>query len=249
MLTHFTKMNYNIENKINQSVGNNALSFQKKLELNWKAEIVVPSLIYWNLNDIEIWNQIVFEDFDEKWNLVSAVWLKNFVETTIHWIPAIIIDNHNHALYFWYKAFCEWIIAKEIDLIHIDQHSDMNENSNIIDISKEKDLEYIYEFTNYNTNVWNFIIPAQKSWLINNIFQIRTQYSLENINEIVWNLENYILDIDLDFWAPEMYIVDEKLKFEITRKLIKKAKLITIATSPFFIKQKIAIEILFKILK
>lgn len=232
---------YSKEILLTRCIWNNALSYEKRISKFWKAQINIPAMIDWTINDVQIGDKIVFEDFDEKENLVSAVWLRNFVKTTFNHIPVIIVDNHNHVLYFWYEALKQWIISKWINLIHIDQHSDMNINDNKIDINQENDLKYIFEFTNYKCNVWNFIIPAKNSWLINQIIQIRTQYSLENLDN---DLTDYILDIDLDFWAPEMDLIDNDLKYKITKKLISKAKLITIATSPFFIDQKIAIEVL-----
>ena len=57
---------------------------------------------------------------------------------------------------------------------------------------------------------------------------------------------NYILDIDIDF-RVEKAVTSQDI--EIIQKLIKNACLITIATSPYFIDQKEAIEIIKKILQ
>jgi len=56
-----------------------------------------------------------------------------------------------------------------------------------------------------------------------------------------------ILNIDLDFWAPELDHIDNNLKIEKTKYLMEKADLITISTSPFFIDQKLALEVLRKL--
>ena len=61
---------------------------------------------------------------------------------------------------------------------------------------------------------------------------------------------NYILDIDVDFWACPSDRREDKTQqemesdFEIIRKLVDNACLITIATSPYFMEQKRAIEII-----
>ena len=49
--------------------------------------------------------------------------------------------------------------------------------------------------------------------------------------------ENSILNLDLDFFAPEMDFIEAEKKIRCIKNLIKKVKCITIATSPFFIEQ------------
>ena len=53
----------------------------------------------------------------------------------------------------------------------------------------------------------------------------------------------YILDIDIDFWAPEMGIEEFDRTIQKTRQLIAGASMVTIATSPCFIDQERAVEI------
>jgi len=53
----------------------------------------------------------------------------------------------------------------------------------------------------------------------------------------------YILDIDIDFWAPEMGIAEWDRTIQKTRQLIAGASVVTIATSPCFIEQDRAVEI------
>jgi hypothetical protein len=59
----------------------------------------------------------------------------------------------------------------------------------------------------------------------------------------------YILDIDLDFRAPEMINDHVDQTLEKTRNLITNASLVTIATSPGYIDQELALEILEKLLR
>jgi len=54
---------------------------------------------------------------------------------------------------------------------------------------------------------------------------------------------DFILDIDIDFRHPDMNIEKYQETIDKTRELISKAKLVTIATSPFFIDQNLAIQI------
>jgi hypothetical protein len=59
---------------------------------------------------------------------------------------------------------------------------------------------------------------------------------------------NYILDIDVDFWVDKS---EQEIQsdFKIIKKLTDNVCLITIATSPYFINQKKAIEIIKKLLE
>ncbi len=54
--------------------------------------------------------------------------------------------------------------------------------------------------------------------------------------------KNSVLNLDMDFFAPEMNFIDENKKIECIRNLIPQVSYITIATSPFFIDQKLAIQ-------
>lgn len=227
--------------------GNNSFVFSKYPEKN----IYVAPLITGTIEDIKIGNKIVFQEINSKWELIQCKWLKNFVKINKENSNIYIFDNHNHALYFRYKEQSKWFFSKWIKLIHIDQHTDMNENKNIIE---NTDLKNIFEFTNEKCNVWNFIKPAIEEWLVWNIELITTEYKLLNFDtschsECNKESNNYILDIDIDFRDPNMSIEKQDETIQKTRKLIKHAKLVTIATSPYFIDQEYAINIIKIILK
>lgn len=218
---------------IDSKIWNNEFSYELRVQQKWYAKIYIPNIIEWTLNDLKLWEKIVFEEYVNN-KIVSCIWLKNFIKTKVNDIPVIIVDNHNHVLFFWFNFF-----NNPINLVHIDQHSDMKNNSFLIE---EKNIDYVFKFVNFKTNVWNYIIPAMKIWLIKNIIQIRTNYFFENLLNIS-SYEDYILNIDLDFWQFEENI-NNCLSLNLTKKLMKNAKLITIATSPFFIDQKKSIDIL-----
>ncbi len=236
---------YDTQLTIKWDIGNN--SFWYKYDKN--SQINVPALIEWSLDDLQVWENIAFCEM-EKWNLKNFVWLKDFVVCKKKWLKQniYIFDNHNHALFFWFQEYMKGFFYKRIKLIHIDQHTDMNKNFNKIwDIKKNENLlNKIHEFTNYKCNVWNFILPAIECSLIWNVEQINTEYSLLSYD--LNKCEDFILDIDLDFWDPSMGIEKLEETFEKTRELIKQAKLVTIATSPYFLDQEFAIELLREIL-
>jgi len=252
---------------------NNKFAFQERMKAFWKAEIIVPQMIQWTTQDLGIWQTITFNEY-ENWSIKQFHWLKNLIQ--IKWSNTYIIDNHNHALYYRYKSYLENNFNKWLTLIHIDQHSDMAEANSEIDINKEEDLNYIAQYTNKVCNVWNFIIPAIHSWLIKEIIQIRTEESLlnfdlekllntlttpnkksnqslrtkwSNLNQkTIYQPSAFILDIDLDFRDPKMWIQQTHQTIKKVQELIQSASITTIATSPYFIDQNLAISLAKQIL-
>jgi hypothetical protein len=77
------------------------------------------------------------------------------------------------------------------------------------------------------------------------VTQIRTDYALHSIQNSKFKIQNYILDIDIDFRQDKEITAND---IAIIQELMKKAELVTIATSPYFIDQARAIEIIKKIL-
>jgi len=223
---------------ITTPVWNNAFSFEKRQN----KKLFVSSLIeIWDFSQIEIWNETVFEDFDE--TLVSAKGLKNFykLKTPIN-CPIYLFDNHNHAFYFWYLARSEWIIWDNNILYHIDEHADTRVPEKFISKDDAKDLQKVFEYTNFCLNVWNYIVPAQKEWIIKNVIQIRSENDLLNFDETKLE-ENIILNLDLDFFEPSLDYIDYQFKKKVILDITSKAKIITVATSPFFIEQKLALKV------
>lgn len=223
---------------ISTSVWNNALSFDKRLN----KKLYVPSLIEAWINEIELWNEVVFEDFDFDNNLISAKGLKNFYK--INWFGKNIylFDNHNHAFYFWYLSRNEWIIWNENILYHVDEHSDMRKPEKFILKDEAKDISKVFEYTNFELNVGNYIIPAIEEWILKEVIQVRNKQNLEDY-DFFKNQKDIILNLDLDFFEPNLDYIDYQLKKKVILDIAKKAKVITVATSPFFINQDLAIRV------
>ena len=192
-------------------------------------------------------DKFAFAEKNENWEIEYFHGLKNFL-----WIeksgfpPVFIFDNHNHATTFRYNVICkEWI--KNVELIHIDQHSDCRNNANKLELNwNENELEKVFYFCNEKCNVGNFIPPAIESWIISDQVQIRSITALKNLK--MDKNQNFILDIDLDFclnWIDRNKINEEAVKLlkEKFDEFWKSALCITIATSPYFLDQGIAIKI------
>jgi len=218
---------------------NNKISYWKRSTTH-QPRLFITSCIDWDLSDIKIWKNIVFEEVGNCWELKSFLGLKNFVRLNNFDKKVVIFDNHNHALFFWSEFFTNK--QKKLPVIHIDQHSDLNTPD--IPFLEEFSLESVFNYTNFVCDVWNFIIPALYLWVIDFVEQIRTEYKLLNFS--IPNFD-FILDIDLDFWSPEMSIECFEKTITKVKSLIKKASLVTIATSPYFIEQDYAISIVEKL--
>lgn len=206
-----------------------------------------------NYENLKIdYEHFAFAEKDDNWEIEYFHGLKNFL-----WIeksdfpPIFIFDNHNHSIVFRYNIIYNKKI-KNTELIHIDQHSDCRENKNHLELNrKENELEKVFGFWNEKCNVWNFIPPAIESGIISNQTQIRSITALKNL-EIDKN-QNFILDIDLDFclgWIDKSKISEESVKIlkEKFDEFWKSALCTTIATSPYFLDQELAIKIVEELL-
>ncbi len=83
--------------------------------------------------------------------LIVGNGLEYFLRSTFAGTPAVLVDNHNHVLYFWYEALKQGIIGMGATLIHIDMHSDLWENSNPFPC--RDDLGAVWKYVNYECNV------------------------------------------------------------------------------------------------
>jgi len=241
---------------ITENISNNSFSFDKRKN----PSVFVTDIQDGRIDDVQTGDKIVFEDFDENGELKSCTGLKHFIRlkhpTTGKQI--VVVDNHNHVFYFWHEARQRGLLQNNSTLIHIDQHKDMREPSSYLTKSDAEDMKKVFEYTNSVLNVGNYILPAVRDGLVGKVIQITGEKELINhIPESGQSIVHFqdlrgtsiILNIDLDFWAPEMDYIDEKLKLDRTKEWMTRADLITIATSPFFIGQDKAINVLHKLLK
>ena len=212
--------------QLTENIWNNQFCFNQVEN----PKIWIADTVDWTVENLEIWENTVFREM-KNWKVVEYKWLKNFIHIKNNNQSIYIFDNHNHALKYWIDEYKQWNISFWFDLIHIDQHTDMNKSESELDLENPNFDVY---------NVWNFIQPAIKSWLINKVEQINTEYKLLNFQT---KENNVILDIDLDFRAPEMSIEKYSETIEKAKNLISKSRVVTIATSPYFLNQSLAFKI------
>ena len=230
---------------IESPVWNNEFSFDKRQNKKLFVPEIIEAKSFDEIKFQDDLEKIAFEDFDFDNKLSTNYWLKNFYRFQMWWKEVVLFDNHNHAFYFWYEARSRKIIWDKNILIHIDQHADTRDNDKIISKSDSKSLEKVFDFTNFVLNVWDYIIPAQKEGIIENIVQIRNTKNLEDYLQNFSNKKNnskIILNLDLDFFASELDFIDFELKKKVILDVFEKASYVTVCTSPFFVDQGLAVE-------
>ncbi len=225
--------------RLKNELGNNVFAYQER---NPDPKLWVPKLISAWLDQLSLGDQSVFSECNSQGEVQYFSGLQNFLFFEKDWIPIYFFDNHNHALAFRYREFFKKTIQKGIFLIHLDQHSDMNKNPFNI---QDENWDSVCDFTQNCCNVGNFILPALNSGLLSEVQQIRSEYALLH-SQIPDH--DYIFDIDLDFWTEEMGIEDFEATLEKVKNLISSAKLVTIATSPYFLDQFKALALIHQLL-
>ncbi|MCI9978348.1 UPF0489 family protein [Clostridioides difficile] len=217
---------------IEKPMGNNVFSYDKRDN----KSIYVPKLISGTLDDVKLGNKVVFNEVDEN-EEIKAIGLENMVEYVLGNKKIYVFDNHNHAFYFWLKSMMNDEFTRGCKLVHVDQHKDTREPENYdVDINN---IEDVFRYTNEVLNVGSFIKPALQHKIFSELIIIDSLYGFDLDIE-----PEFVLDIDLDIFSSYMDYIPFDFKLDKIKNLIKKAKVITIATSPYFINQEYAIKVL-----
>lgn len=115
-------------------------------------------------------------------------------------------------------------------------------------------LDDVSVYTNEVLDIASFIKPAKEIGLISEYEIVLTEYSLlhrAEADSLIYQITNsLIIDIDLDFRAPEMSIQEYDQTIKKVRQLIALPDVwcITVATSPTYIDQQRALEVLHDLL-
>lgn len=231
---HALPVDYSTPFWIEGPVGNNAFAYEQR---GPSPRLWVPSLVRGSWKDVTPGTEVVFADADEHGVLHTCPGLAHLVRTSWDDAPTVVVDNHNHAFYFWHEALLDGRLVRGATLVHLDQHRDTRIPSQAFRL--DSSLAEAFRFTNYELNVGNYIEPARAAGLIHDALFVTGSDGLDDRSRC--GRDNLILNIDLDFFAPEMGYID----FDRTRAFIDahraSAAIITIATSPFFIEQQRAI--------
>ncbi len=245
---NFSIPHYHQEFILDENEGNNGFDYEKRSEVHPQPHLRVASVREFPtaveaLDNLAISVEPAFE-IEIDGLIKSFPGLKNFPvfpNPENPGRPIIIMDNHNHAFYFWHWGRLKLKLPTPLTLIHIDQHKDSRLPVEMFPEEKAADLEQIFEYANHILNVGNFIPPAIKTGLIGKIILVDSSNSLNAFPPVK---PPFILDIDLDFFAPEFNYIDKTNKLALIKKLLPSADLVTIATSPYFIDQRLACQII-----
>lgn len=223
---------------IDQRVGNNAFSFDQREH----KSIYVPSLIEGGLEYLKEGRMPVFAEYYQ-----NKEYLLNGLDLFLYWKSAgkhiFIFDNHNHAFFFWLYGLNQKMFNLNQQLVHVDQHTDMRDPEVYPSFSLQQySLKEAFTYTNYTLNVGNFIKPALKLGIFSDIEMVTKEDDLQKPFS-----SDVVLDIDIDFFSDEMGYISHQKKVDFTQNLIHQSSFITVATSPYFIEQRCAIEVVLEL--
>ncbi len=212
---------------IDKNIGNNSYGFKNG------AKLFCAEIKEFKEFDLELGQNPVFRDHEDNKEFVG---LNHYLmsNTLNSKTPIFICDNHNLVLEAW-----ELFKNQKYNLIHIDQHFD-----------NAKYAGSLVDDWRVSTRICDYINFAKSSEWIGEILSFVESIDMKKIDKIE-NNGDVILNIDIDFFAPEMTLISIEEKIKLIFESAKNAKLITLATSPGFIDQKLAIkiaELLFKYL-
>ncbi len=230
--------------EITESVGNNRFG---QIEGDAVLSLKVPRRIFGDFSDVRLSDRIAFRDSVEGGGNREIPGLESFVSTVWEGVPFHVFDNHNYALAFWLEAHASGILPKGFRLVHVDMHSDLWKNGFDLDLERSGNSSYVEDFVNTKTEVGNYIDPAVRCGFVGEIVKIEGEDELESAlarlenGEIDFALPT-VLNLDLDFFAPDLDYIPFELKKRAVLAFAKKSRLVTVATSPGFIDGEAALR-------
>jgi hypothetical protein len=223
---------------IEDPVSNNAFSYEKRAN----KRLFVPSLVEGTFEEVKTGCEIAFEDFDDDGVLRSCTGLLNFVRMEWRGKPVYVFDNHNHSFAFWHLEAISGRLKSGVTLLHMDMHRDSRSPARFLSPAESCYGDAVSRYTNTVLDVGNFVLAAVKTGLAGKVVNLDGESSMREFNPSALKTGNIIFDLDLDIFAPEMDYIDIGLKLGTIRMAAGKSAMVTIATSPFFIEQDLALK-------
>ncbi len=220
---------------ITEPKGNNAFSYERRQH----RSLYVAPLVRGTWKDTAVGHEIVFDDIDDGAER-PCVGLARFVYWERQGQHVFVFDNHQHAFMFWFWGVRIGVIEPGGRLIHVDQHKDTRVPARGIDLAGPgASWAEVFRYVNEELNVGNFIPPALKNGLFSEVVFIDSSSAFDRTVAPA-----AAVDIDLDIFSLPMEYIDEAKKMRVIRDLLKEARLVTIATSPFFMDQAKGVTII-----
>ncbi len=243
---------YQKEQFLSEAVGNNAFDYEERSAENPDPYLRIAPLQFFSNVNLALDNLAygvtpAFSVF-ENGRTLSFPGLRLFLlfPNRTNQAPIFVFDNHNHAFFFWHWYTTQNQLEGNFTLIHIDQHKDTRIPATLITPAETNIEDELLRYTNEILNVGNFIPPAIKTGLLGEVKIVNSSGTLEDLIKQPLP-ERYILDLDLDFFSPDLDYIDNQLKVKAIQKTLTRASIVTIATSPYFINPDLAFRYLKKI--
>ncbi|GEM_PF-168269 len=217
---------------IDRPVGNNAFSYNQRRQ----KRIYVPPLIRGRWRDLRQGDEVVFSEIvdGKETNCRGLDRLICWQRTERQRV--FFMDNHNHALMFWFWAVRDGWVPAGLPLVHVDQHKDTRRPSEgFPPAGLATEMRAVFDYVNFTLDVGNFIPPAVEAGVVGHAVMVTSEQALTGPFP-----GRYVLDLDLDFFAAPMAYIDNEKKYATIKNLIAGADLITVATSPFFMDYALA---------
>lgn len=151
--------------------------------------------------------------------------------------PIYLFDNHNEIIYPFVELYEAWG-KQSFSVVHIDAHPDAAEFQGIKPTSIA--LDEVKDFIS-QTRISDFFDALSETKIIKDIYRITHSNDFEFF---VGPEEPYVLSLDIDIFGPEGDFVDVKDKVLAIKKALGGAMAVCIATSPGFIDQEYAQNII-----
>jgi hypothetical protein len=154
-----------------------------------------------------------------------------------------VFDNHNKIL-FPLTEYYETTSCNAIHVLHIDAHPDdaiFRGSDRISELTRSNCANVISR-----TRVSDFFDAISETKLVSNIQRVVTSQDFHTFN--VPHLP-YVLSLDIDIFGTEGNFVDLETKVSVIAQAWKYADVIMIATSPGFINQEFAYNIIYQLTK
>jgi hypothetical protein len=170
---------------------------------------------------------------------VNCCGLESFIHYSYRDKHVFFFDNHNHAFFFWLYSLKNKYFSKGLPLVHVDQHKDMRRPAELLPVSQAEDTDKIFSYTQNILNVGDFIVPALELGIFSNVIDVSSSAGFEKDLP-----DELVLDIDMDIFSQDMDYIGKDIKMKYLKEAVERAAVITVATSPYFIDQSKAVELI-----
>ena len=209
---------------IEKCIGNNSFSY-----IPDRILYIAPVRQYMGSHSVEQGDKIVFcDECGGKLFNYTGLFAQLFGKTGGSGTPFYLCDNHNLVLEAW-KIVKEY--SPLLKVVHIDQHRD--------------DAKFAGSGGDYmrESRICDYIDFAKSArWIDSEHYSFTESKEFQRGVPSVHN-RHFILNLDLDIFAPEVTNVGTEEKIELIKEAVKHTELITISTSPGFIEPERAISL------